>query len=366
MADNLLYYKAIIYKDAVHRPLGADERLSTDSIPISSAGGNKIRAYADGLYVGPYGVRPVYYVDDVNGLDDPNSGSKETPFRTLNYALERIQGINLGDTNIAYLVALKAGGTFALSRVTNVSNSVSLTFYGDPKYGDFDNPGLFGTMATYLPVDLQRPIINVGLDPTTAGGIGGFSVQPSVDGNRTRVFFVGVRVNLPTGDYQTGQGSVVTASQKSDVFVVLEGTIVNAVGDASVYGFLGVLPSALATLYQYGSQFRVDDIQIGAQPTPPPTAAQLLRRKWFIRMHPDFAATTQTGYDPLMIDASPGSGLLSLSWTDTPTQTAVSGATSQNTWPPLVGEQFGFGQYVTILRRDNQGRPLNIISGRLF
>lgn len=366
MADNLLYYKAVVYKDAVHRPLGADERLTTDSIPISALGGNQIRANADGLYVGPYVGRAVYYADDVTGRDEPDSGSKEKPFQTMDYALTRIQGINGGDDQVSYAIALKAGGTFSLTKSVSVSGNVIVAFYGDPKYGDFNDPGRFGQIATYMPVDLQRPIINVGTEPTTVGGIAGFVMNSPLDGGRARITFSGVRMNMPPGVYETGSGAIVVVNQKTDAFIVLEGSVVNAVGDNSIYGFLGVLPSASAFLYQYASKFLVDGIEIGAQPTPPPTAAQLQRRKWFIRMYPDFAAITQSGYDPFMIEASPGSALLNLSWTDTPTATTPLDVTVQNTWPVLTGDQFGFGQYVTILRRDNQGRPLNIISGRLF
>lgn len=361
------YYKGIIYKDAVHRPLGTEERFTTDSIPISGMGGNQIRGNPDGLYVGPYGLLDVYYVDDVDGNDTPEAiGTKESPLKTLDYAMERIWLNNAGDPQLSYTVALKAGGTFAYTRVSNISGNVVFTFYDDPQYGSFNSPTV-GQMATHMPADLLRPIINVGLDPTSNGGIGCFVLNPPNDGSRSRITFSGVRVNLPPdGAYNTGQGSLVVANQKTDGFVVLEGTIINAVGDTSIYGFLSVLPSATIFLYQFGSQFRVDDTQIGAQPTPPPTPAQLARRKWFIRMHPDFAATVQTGYDPGMISASPGSGLLSLSWTDTPIETSVVNVTAQNSWPVLEGASFGFGQYVNVLRRDNQGRPLNVLSGRAF
>jgi hypothetical protein len=366
MADPILYYKAIIYKDAVHRPLGTNERLSGDSIPISAFNGNQIKLLSDGLYVGPYAGKTVYYLDAVNGIDAPNNGDKATPLQTLDYVMQLISDLNGGYFESTVVVALKAGQTFTYSKVMNMAGDMTITFWGDPKYGDFDNPRVVGLMATWVPVDLQRPIINIQLDPTSGGGIACWVFNPPRSGRVPRMTFSGVRFNLPTGNYQSGQGAILVANQKTNVSLVLEGTIINANGDNSTYGLISVLPSAVAYLYQFASQLRVDNILIGANPTPPPTLIQLQRRKWFIKMHPDFYPTEQTGYDPLMQHASPGSGLMNLSWTDTFTATDANNNTAQATWPTLADQNFGFGNYVNILNRDNQGRPLNIISGRLF
>lgn len=364
MATPFLYYKAIIYKDAVHQPLGTDERLSTDSIPVSELGGNEIQVLADGLYVGPIRGKALYYVNGVTGNDVPTAGDKATPIKTLDYALDLIASLSGSIFSGAAVVALQAGQTFDLTHTFNLAGALRITFYGDPKYGDW-NSSPVGTVALYMPADLQRPVINVGFAPSTTQGLAGFITQNLSTGRRPSLALEGVRFNLPTGTYGTGSGTFVVANQFTNLDIYLQGTIINANDDVSIYGFLSVLPSSNVYLYQFGSQFWVGGRPLGLNPTPPATLQQLQRRSSFIKMYPDFQPTIQTGYDTAL-NGSAGSGLLSLSWTDVGDGSTAGTGPVLRTWPFLSDPALGLAQYFSLLRRDQQGRPLNVISGRLF
>src|SRR6478736_1242073 len=155
MPTPFLYYKAVIYKDAVHRPLGTNERLSTDSIPISVANGNQIKTFDDGIYIGSaVGGRTLFYLDPVNGVDAPDRGDKATPMKTINYLISYINTQSGGRFMGNITIAMKCGTSDTYSVGFNLGGSIRITFWGDPKYGDFDSPGIVdGTVATYMPQD---------------------------------------------------------------------------------------------------------------------------------------------------------------------------------------------------------------------
>lgn len=376
MPTPFLFYKAIIYKDAVHRPLGTNERLSVDSIPVSQQAGNKIRLTTDGLYVGDATSKPTYYVAAA-GNDVPTAGDKGTPFKTLVYALDQI----INDYNLNYpggspgsvegniTIALKAGETFILNKRYDVFGNLTLTFYGDPQYGDFNGP-LIGTPGTVPAVmaDLLRPIITPLIDPATSNGVYHFQAA-GLPGELPTVQLYGVRVDLPFGSVQNSDYcSFFNVSYERSGCLKLLGAVINKLDALSSYGLFGCHSRAVnAVLQEFSSQLWINGKPVQQLPSQPaPTADELTARKWFIIFYPDFHGNNQSGGQ--LLDGPVGTGIVQLQWTVSTAEvvTGTGGKTNLATFPVVADATFGISNYFFNLVRDNQGRPLNCITPALF
>jgi len=364
------YYKAVIYKNSTHQPLGTGDKLTADSIPVSALPGNGIRAVSDGLYVG--GATPqVYYVSTSLGNDVPTAGSKAAPYKTLSYALDQIIANydlnNPGSTqNILgnVTVALKAGETFPLDKSYEIYGYLRLTFWGDPQYGDFNGPTVGLAQAAFLS-DLQRPIIAPAIQPSTVNGVNHFQAHDASPPATLNLF--GVRVDLPAGAASNSDYcSFFNTAYSEGGRLQLWGSIINRLDTTSSYGAFGVhARSHNAILEQYCSQFWIQ-----GQPIVPvtggfqPTNDQLLARKWFIIFYPDLHGNNQSGGQ--LLDGPAPSGLMQLIWSVVPNEPVPVGKTNLATFPVLNDQSFGIANYFFNLTRDNQSRPLNCQSAQLF
>lgn len=375
MADTFLYYKAIIYKDGVHRPLATTERLTNDSIPVSQLAGNNLRQVTDGLYVGTATQAVAYYVSSVSGVNAADSGTKAKPFQTIQYALDTIlASYDLGDTtpdlstvNGHITLALKAGETFPFTKTYNVKGRVELTFWGDSNYGDFNSPlvGSPGVEPAYM-ADLNRPVITPGIEVATNNGIYHLQLLDSLNGTPSTVALYGVRVNLPSGAAaDSDYCSFCNVAYSHSGRMQLLGSIINRTDTQSSYGAFGIHSRSEGILEEYCSQFLIQGNQI--QPVGggfQPTADQLLARKYFITFYPDLKGNNQSG--GTLLNAPPPTGLLRLMWSVETADPVLSGKTNLATYPVMADVSYGLGNYFFNLSRDNQGRALNVMSAQLF
>jgi hypothetical protein len=69
---------------------------------------------------------------------------------------------------------------------------------------------------------------------------------------------------------------------------------------------------------------------------------------------------------PTSANSSSGSGILNLSWTDTEALTVTTGKTNLGTFPANFDLSYGIRNYFFGLQKDQQSRPLNVISPRLI
>lgn len=363
---SFLQYKAIIYKDKVHRPLGNDERLTSDSIPVSELAGNAIRIVSDGLYVGG-NAEQAYYVAST-GTDTPTSGTKLLPFLTLDYAMAQAiarYGSTAPEANTFpgnAIIALKAGETFGITQSYNLLGNLTLTFYGDANYGDFNSPVLGPGARPAVMQDLNRPIITTTINPGTNFGINHFQAFNSNANTPVSLILSGVRVDLPAGAVQN--------SDYCDFFtvyyaccgrLVLDGAIINKLDNASSYGIFGMQGRArICVLEQYASQFWIGGAPVLAGAPP----ATLIARKWFIKFYPDFAGNNQSG--GTLLGGVPGSAMMQLAWSDVTASPVLPGKTNLPSYPFVSDEATGLRNYFFNLTRDNQQRPLNVLSPYLL
>lgn len=376
MADTFLYYKAIIYKDGVHRPLATDERLTNDSIPVSQLPGNNIRLVQDGLYVGSATQATAYYVSSVSGVNATDAGTKVKPFQTIQYALDTIlASYDLGDTtpdlntvNGSITLALKAGETFPFTKTYNVRGRVELTFWDDPQYGDFNGLliGSPGVEPAYM-ADLQRPVITPAVEASTNNGIYHLQLLDSLTGSPSTVALYGVRVDLPafSSAADSDYCSFVNVAYSNAGRMQILGSIVNRTDTQSSYGAFGIHSRSEGILEEYCSQFLIQGNQI--QPVGggfQPTADQLLARKYFITFYPDLKGNNQSG--GTLLNAPAPTGLLRLMWSVETADPVLPGKTNLATYPVLSDVTYGLGNYFFNLTRDNQGRPLNVTTAQLF
>lgn len=375
MSDPFLYYKAIIYKDGVHRPLATNERLTNDSIPVSAVAGNNLRQMQDGLYVGSATQATAYYVSSVSGTDALTSGTKAQPFKTIQYALDTVLSTyDLGNptpdltmVNGSVTLALKAGETFPFTKTYNVRGRVELTFWGDSNYGDFNSPlvGAPGVEPAYM-ADLNRPIIQPQIEVATGNGIYHLQLLDSLTGSPSTVALYGVRVDLPSGAVaDSDYCSFCNVGYSNSGRMQILGSIVNRTDTQSSYGAFGIHSRSEGVLEEYCSQFLIQGNQI--QPVGggfQPTADQLLARKYFITFYPDLKGNNQSG--GTLLNAPPPSGLLRLMWSVETADPVLPGKTNLATYPIMTDVTYGLGNYFFNLARDNQGRPLNVTSAQLF
>lgn len=354
---------------AVHEPMStSDDKVALSVLPISPQVGNTLQTRPDGLYTGGMCGSPVLYVSSTTGNDANGAGgAASNPMRTLEYALNYLRSIaSPGGFREQVIIALKAGDTFThVESFYLFGGQVTLTFYGDPKYGDWTGTysgGVDAAFAAYAS-DLQRPVINCTVASGTSGGSPGFVLLGnegfSVPSATATVVLFGVRLNLPSSTHLTGQIDYVGIEGNADGRLILRGAVVNLTNTASIHGLVGVDCASQASLYQFASQFLVEGQQVVAGAS----VAALQARKYFIKMYPDFAGNHQNGYT--LENGSPGSALLQLSWSDV-ASLAIGANTNQATYPVLNNPSYGLANYIFNLTRDQQSRPLNVISGRLF
>lgn len=352
---------------AVHEPMSSTsgDEVAPDYIPVSPQTGNTLSRRSDGLYAGNVWENGgVIYVSSSTGTDANGSGGRTQPFRTLDYCLNYIANASVSGFRSQLVIALKAGDTFTQSfSLFVLGGRLTLAFYDDPKYGDWSSTVESKCLSAYM-ADLQRPVINCGVAPGTGGGSPGFVLLGSqsrgiVPSTPSTLVLQGVRVNLATAQHVNGQRDYVGIESEAEGRLILQGAVINMPATDNVHGLLGVEASSRGALYQFASQLLVEGIQVGAGAT----VAQLQARANYLKFYPDFLGNDQAGI-PLTA-GSAGSGTLNLSWTDTQAL-PIAGVTNQATYPILSNPSYGLANYIFNLTRDQQSRPLNVISGRLF
>jgi hypothetical protein len=145
----------------------------------------------------------------------------------------------------------------------------------------------------------------------------------------------------------------------------MEGCIVNKNDVASNYGLAGVQARTDGlTFSQFASQLQVAGVSVisGA------TSQTLISRASFFKFYPDYSGINQvsTSMIPSSTTSSPGSGIMRINWSDVPVQTITGSVQNLGTYPLLVDTSYGLTNYFTGLTRDQQSRPQNVQSGRLF
>lgn len=351
--------RPLVYRDATHQPLDINDELDSDAIPISGEAGNDIRVINGQLYVGFSPGQTAYYVAAA-GVDDPTRGTKAQPFKTLDFALLHLQNLFQGEFRGNAIIALKAGETFVRNSMFYNYGHIALTFWGDPQYGDFNSPLVNGSTRGAVMTDLQRPVINVGIAPATVGGLASFMMFPGNYNQYLKITLQGVKINLPGGTHVTGAVDFITGIEWGVSAVRLYGSIINMTDTSAEFGFYGLEAWCQGSLYQFASKFTVNDIEVG----PLASTAQLQARKNFLKFYPDFAGNNQSGIE--LHAGSVGSATMQLSWSDVSSQPVAPGKFNQASFPFLSDPSFGLGPYFFNLTRDAQGRPLNVITPRLF
>lgn len=352
-----------------HRPMipGSDA-LNPTIVPVSARTNNRIQNLSDGLYLGDQLPTSVYYVNS-SGVDSA-AGTEAAPWKTLDGAIANVMALNNnGQYRSNTTIALQAGQNFTMSTDVNVYGGMfNLAFYGDTQYNDF-NDALIGTSQADPSVmsDLQRPTITPIVSQVNAQWkIAGFNMLGGT------VQLQGVQLNLPAAP---ASPSASLYSNLADFVRVLNwntgtlslyGSIINITDTNAYWGLMGVLARALpASLLQFASQLRVSNTM--PQDTTA-TTAQLTARANFIKFYSDYAGNNQQlgTLAPTAQNSSAGSGLLNLMWTDTESLSVATGKVNQATFPLLFNQNYGLRNYFTGLVRDQQQRPLNVVTPRLF
>lgn len=358
-------YAPIISLNNGHRPMLASDQLVPANIPVSARAANQIQVLTDGLYAGPTTALQTIYVNSA-GTDDVAHGAKATPVKTLTYALTLAAATTVfpGTT---VTVAMQAGQTFTLASRITVGNSLStirLAFYGDPVYGDFDGALIGGVMVPAMMATLQRPIVTLSSFQDTTG----LWISAGING---KVVTEGVTFNLPTRpsivppDGAYGVNDFVSASGES-CSLVMRGTIVNRTDVASYSGIIGTKSRSTSLFNVFGCQFQLAGQLANATNALPP--ATLVGRGHFMHFYADSSGvdTTKVFMFAASATSSNSSGIMTLNWSDTVGGAIGSSGQTLSTFPQLSDVTYGTGLYFTGLRRDQQSRPLNVNSGRLF
>lgn len=359
------YYAPIIYDLATHRPLATGEAVLPSNLPLSVQPNNLIQILSDGLYYGTALPLPAYYVNST-GTNTTTSGSKTSPYQTLDYCLAQISanspnGLFSGQVT----VALQAGQTFPVTADFQCAGQIIFTFYGDTNYGDF-NSAFVGTPGTdpALMFDLARPIIAPAANILT-NGIYGIRLQSNFTKGPVACALSGVQLNLPAGINAAANNTndFITALNHSSARMSLYGSIVNMLDKNSQAGLLGIYArSQFVTVDQFASQLQVQGAVVNGV-TDPQT---LLAREFFFKFYPDYAGNNQVA--GALSSGSGGSGIMQLNWSTTSQLTVTGSKTNLPTFPlvNLPGTSYGIGQYFTNLNRDQQGRPMNVLCSYLI
>lgn len=349
-----------------HRPLDPVDQLDPAVIPVSSAAGNQMQVDAEGLFVGIGDREPTQvFINTSTGVDAPTSGSQATPFKTLAYALSQIQGRpdkNLKTFGAVYYFNLMVGQTFELTSQIEIQDTeIHIGFYGDAR-GQWNTQ--IGLTQLQLLSDVNRPVLKnrVLLNANSLISCSKFLTYGSA-----KVYFHGLNIELAEPSGQTGTWGVPDLVDGPDLEII--GCRVNKLG-YSFTGLLSVRSDRTQRFRQYGSEFLIKGKRINTgQGVGGITLADLEARKHFIHFYLGAGAADfmwdALQLDPDALNSSNGSGILTLLWTDTGVQ-SIGGVNSWSTYPPLADASFGLAQYMRGLRRDQQGRPTNVISGRSF
>ncbi|BAG41645.1 hypothetical protein [Ralstonia phage phiRSL1] len=358
--------------NSVHRPMDAGDTVDPTTIQVSTYPGNRLQVLTafgsqNGLYSGA--LTGTYYVNTATGADTVNNGSKAAPFKTIDYALSQVIGPSpdsLYRSNVT--LALAAGQTYPLINDFNIyGGQIMFTFYGDPKYGDFNGPLVNGTTVPAFMSDLQRPIIT-----PTASLVTGLNKLSGINRFAGNVVFSGVQINLPAApsnpsiSLYTGLSDMVRGVDgDARGYVQLDGAVVNITDPTAYWGFLGVQARSSSTeLHQFASQFQVQGTLVSA--TSGSNAAQLACRKNFIKFYADYAGNNQQSIflQTTATNSSSGSGLLDVTWSDTSALIVTGSTPCLASYPIAFDLNYGLNQYITNLIKSQSGVPLNFRSSR--
>jgi hypothetical protein len=358
----------------VYRPMvpGSDQ-MTPALLPVSVTPGNQIQTNADGLYAGARGTinSPLtVYVNTSTGTNATTSGSSTTPYASFDYAMTQVQALFPGSLFNGYVnVALQAGQSFSMSAdVIIYGGALQIEFYGDPQYGNVNMP--FGTGAnSQVMTDLERPVLT--FESSIVAGLNhlaGFNRQGG------SITFVGLALSLPAAPtapsitlYTNYSDIVRDVNLSSPGFVNLIGTTVNMTDITSYWGFIGThARSSGTTLVQYASEFLINGLQMSLANAP--TTAQLTARQYFVKMYADYAGNNQQQnfLSTTSENSSTASGILNVTWADTESLTVASGKTNLASYPVCFDINYGFRNYIFGLLNDQQQRPTNVLSSRLF
>lgn len=355
----------------VHKPLAGGDQLLPNVIPLSARAGNQIQVLADGFYSGQAAAASTYYVSSVSGSDAPTSGAIGSPYKTLDYALAQLSTPDyLGFAVIANTVVLqlKAGETFVMNNsVILDGGKLNIGFYADPNYGAATS-FVGQALAWAVGAPLQRPLVsNVGISENGYWNCSRFTLR-----NGAKLWFSGLAWTLPgapiSGLAASAYGmytDVVSVDNYHHGQFNMLGTVFNKADINSFYGVAGAQARADdMTVGQFASQFLIAGVQVvsGA------TAQALTSRATFFKMYTDFAGNNQTATSlvPASLTSSAGTSVMRLNWSDVAVQNILTGVPNLGTYPYLADATYGLKWYFTGLIRDQQARPLNVLSGRLF
>lgn len=369
VARNPLYYDPT---GKVHTPVPIGDTLLPALISVSARTQNQIQNLDDGLYVGSTLSNPIVYVNST-GTDATTSGSMTAPYKTLDYALAQVIASNVnGMFTGQAIIALQAGQAFTVSTdVPLYDGSLLLTFYGDANYGNWNSAPVGTGALPAMMSDLNRPTVTfVSSVVNSQSHMSGFNL------NGGTLQFSGITILLPAAPAAPSIAlySIYTDVVRSPAYskrsqFILEGCLVNMTDITAFWGLVGIhARSSALTFVQYGSAFLVQGVQISASIVPPPAAATLLARQYFIKFYPDFAGNNQqTGVlQGNTTNSTTASGLMTLLWADTESLVVATGKTNQGTFPIAFDVNFGLRNYIFGLDNDQSNRPLNIVSSRLF
>jgi hypothetical protein len=350
--------------------MDAGDTLTPATIPISALNGNTLQIMSDGLYAGGE-PGTVIYVDVLNGLDT-NPGTKASPFQTMLGAWNTMAAKFPGGVYRGHSItmALRCGQTHPHTAdfTLPTTSQITVSFYGDPKYGDFNSPQVAGTTNPWEMSDLQRPIIAPASSAVgTNFKIAGWNLSGG------ELWLQGVSVSLPARA-SNSDISVVSAfadyvrsvSNTGTSTVSLDGSIFNITDTVAYWGAIGCQARSSLSVRQFGTQF-----QVGGQllvPTGSWTSTQLAARANFIKFYPDFAGNNQnqTYLQQTAQTASGGSGTIFMSWSDTEALVVTGTTTNQQSFPFSFSQGFGLVNYVTGITKGSNGSYLNLIASRLM
>ncbi len=361
----------------VHRPMDAGATVPVSAVPISLYTGNRLQALADGLYFGDYSGF-VLYVDSLNGLDT-NGGTEGSPLKTIDYAFEVLNAIfpggNYAGRNI--VIALKAGHNYVWNSTFTMSGDCDLkiTFYGDPKYGDFNSANVGTGANPWNMIDLARPV----LLPQASVQTGGLQQLAGINRRGGTIAFMGVNITLPVApsagapisaysgycDLVRSLSPALGLPMGDDGGVHLLGSIVNMTDVTAYWGFMGTFARATARFTQFCSQFRIAGVLMNAAANPTP--AQLTARQYFIKFLSDAPGNSQSvSLEASSSNSSAGSGMVFAMWSEAQALVVTGTTTNQATYPLSFDPGYGLINYIFGMSHTANGQSLNFLNTRLF
>lgn len=354
----------------VHRPMDSGDTVPPSTLPVSVVAGNQLQILGDGLYVGTESGFTLY-IDAVNGVDT-NAGTKALPIKTLAQAFTTILalfpgGIYMG-SNIT--IALRCGQTHVQTSDFSIprGSDLSLAFYGDINYGDFNSGMVNGTTNPWIMSDLSRPTISPGLSTIQSlNKIFGFNLQGGT------LNMMGVTVQLPAAapnnlmtDVSFQADYVRSSAGSQGSLLSLSGVVCNITDTSAYWGLVGCQARTSLNLTEFATQFQILGQVVTS--TSVVSTAVLNARANFIKFYSDFPGNNQTvvSLAATSATASNGSGLIYLSWSDTEALVVTGTKVSLQTSPPAFLSGYGVIEYVTGLTQNSVNQPLNLISSRLI